>query len=726
MRRLLLMTLFLPLTMSLRVLLRPQFRTSLPLSRALSSFSTAPHNQMPAEFNATDTNKAKVKSRMFIRQKETDHKIMMRQNSNITDTNSAATLFDVWEEANKATLESARIINMDAAEPILEAELSASGYGEDKNDFYQLLVKEMESNARSKAKEAAQGNFMQLHGLNNRKMKIYTRFVMNLFNRCQKMMAPGPATVVAVLILRTGLNLNPMVCSGLLRLFGASPDHHHLVPAVQNYHSQLHSADEMITTQLVRYYLSAGDIPAALAAIDTLEAQNMLAKPRTYQAILQALASADDTEGCLSLLQRMQSPGRNITVSEEDYMTVAACIVRISAKSPLGLVNTPDGPRDARAIVDDIVTTMSALTISVAESQVGDAISAAKMGPFFDINRVMIPRATGQCPETGVHLRQIVLSKAERDEFRRQIKDIADCQYETFLGRDKLPFQVTEEDRQKAAEEMEAFVRYLDIKRDKPFTAVVDAANVAYRGQNYEDGGFRFNQVKAVTERLVEMGENVLIVIPEKYTWNYWKVVQKGGTKGGKPIVKRQYMEKEDRVWLKKLMSKDMLYVVPRKCLDDHFWMLASVSEQKGARSDLGYRPLTCITNDLMRDHQVSLLERLDAVTYHNWIASVITSFGGGFFYQNESKAKGWESKYVYDPNEITFQPPDPFSRIIQKNEDDFGNAVWHIPVREIEETVPAHKGPEGEASGLRVASNQNVEEKWICIKMERNVQVEE
>jgi hypothetical protein len=125
-----------------------------------------------------------------------------------------------------------------------------------------------------------------------------------------------------------------------------------------------------------------------------------------------------------------------------------------------------------------------------------------------------------------------------------------------------------------------------------------------------------------------------------------------------------------------------MLYVVPRLCLDDYFWMLASVSNQTQSRqgADLtvpvgdklgrfpGMRPMI-ITNDQMRDHKLDLLEPRE---FRRWCSCHIVNYHLSFYESDE-----WG-----EHREVELEPADYFSREIQGNPhpSGFGN-VWHFPI---------------------------------------------
>ena len=129
------------------------------------------------------------------------------------------------------------------------------------------------------------------------------------------------------------------------------------------------------------------------------------------------------------------------------------------------------------------------------------------------------------------------------------------------------------------------------------------------------------------------------------------------------------------------LTKRGQLYRVPPMCLDDYYWMLASVSEQTKSRKDTdldvsvdnaegrwpGARPML-ISNDQMRDHKLGLMEpRL----FRRWFGCYMVNYNFTAFVGQESVDR-----------EIGFSTADFFSREIQGHETDSGT-VWHIPVTE-------------------------------------------
>ena len=183
-----------------------------------------------------------------------------------------------------------------------------------------------------------------------------------------------------------------------------------------------------------------------------------------------------------------------------------------------------------------------------------------------------------------------------------------------------------------------------------------------------------------MVDTLEERGENPLVVIPHKYGYDTFY-----SSKGD-----HQHLDNVEIEIMKDLRARGKLYKVPPRCLDDFYWMLASVSDQTAARKgrDLsvpsddpegrfpGARPML-ISNDQMRDHKLELLEpRL----FRRWYGSYITNYNFTAYVMGES---------VKD-NEVGFSPADFFSREIQGNEcpgtnndgeSKFGGQSWHFPV---------------------------------------------
>ena len=157
---------------------------------------------------------------------------------------------------------------------------------------------------------------------------------------------------------------------------------------------------------------------------------------------------------------------------------------------------------------------------------------------------------------------------------------------------------------------------------------------------------------------------------------------------------------------VRRLKESGKLYIVPSRCLDDYYWMLASVSNQTTSRAgqDIdvpvnnpenrwpGTRPML-LSNDQMRDHRLEVLEpRL----FRRWTTSHIVNYNFTAFCADEDD---FESK------DITVSAIDFFSREIQGNPtfdgDQENGMAWHLPVKEWDDhdrlciRIPNIKGDE-------------------------------
>ena len=134
-----------------------------------------------------------------------------------------------------------------------------------------------------------------------------------------------------------------------------------------------------------------------------------------------------------------------------------------------------------------------------------------------------------------------------------------------------------------------------------------DGPNIGYYMQNFDKGEFNFHQIQFVVDTLESMGERVLVTIPEKYTEKSFIVVKTSGKV-------RQRLSAKDWNICQNLIKSGKAYVVPKGCLDDYFWMLASIASKedyiKPGNADgrwPGIRPML-ISNDKLRDHKLELM----------------------------------------------------------------------------------------------------------------------
>jgi hypothetical protein len=138
-------------------------------------------------------------------------------------------------------------------------------------------------------------------------------------------------------------------------------------------------------------------------------------------------------------------------------------------------------------------------------------------------------------------------------------------------------------------------------------------------------------------------------------------------------------------VWfILRLINEKKMYIVPTRCFDDYYWMLASITKQKGLDPEStinqssgsvlpGIRPLL-VSNDQMRDHKLELLE---PKLFRRWFSTHIVTFTISHFAEDE-----WEDRT------IRFAPADSFSCEIQGNpivRQGMAGTAWHLPIADWE-----------------------------------------
>jgi len=298
--------------------------------------------------------------------------------------------------------------------------------------------------------------------------------------------------------------------------------------------------------------------------------------------------------------------------------------------------------------------------------QVGDVASDDELIAC----RVEVDEVSARCPRTNVRLKLINLEKGDRHNVTETLLKMAAMQFESFSVKQGY----THEDPTKATEDLRQFLQWLKDRDGDPFTVIVDGANVAFFNI-FRNGGFSHNQIKLVVDELEKMGENVLVVLPHKYAQEKIHMTS---------LRKRyytQYLNEDELKIIDEFKSKGQLYIVPQGYLDDYYWMVSSVSDQKTSSNGVSLDVLPCnkegrwpgtrpiiITNDLMRDHKLELLE---PKLFRRWSRSHIVS------YDFPDSVEG-------EKQEVVIQKPLCFSKEIQGNPTEIENSssmVWHIPV---------------------------------------------
>jgi len=266
----------------------------------------------------------------------------------------------------------------------------------------------------------------------------------------------------------------------------------------------------------------------------------------------------------------------------------------------------------------------------------------------------------------------LLLNEEQRQEFFQSLLRVTRIRHEEFKKKIQLhkksKFQNVDMD---PIEEIQNFTAWLSTRKE-PFTAIVDGPNAGHWGHNRMD----YQQLRIVVDKLEAQNERPLVILPGKYLHAH-------SSKG-----RRWFLSPEDQAIVKDLKDSGKLYIIKPLCLDDHYWMAATLTRMGGASSTYwmispekkangqlpGLRPMV-VTNDLMRDHWVDLLEpRL----FQRWKGSHMVHL-----------------QFSDDRDEIQLVAAELYSREIQGNyeKEENNNAkksskrrknlTWHFPVAE-------------------------------------------
>jgi len=264
------------------------------------------------------------------------------------------------------------------------------------------------------------------------------------------------------------------------------------------------------------------------------------------------------------------------------------------------------------------------------------------------------------------------LSNEQRQRVHETLLEMASSQHEEFAAkmreRGKIRQDPASSSGAYALEQLAAFAEWVS---EQNFTAIIDGPNVAYCGHPV----LHYSQVARMVQYLEGLGERPLVTMPYKYCQPSFYVATIG---------QEQTLSDRDNQVITELQERGQFYVVPEWCLDDYYWMIASVVADPSTVAPSngvtlpGLRPLL-ITNDQMRDHRLTLLEpRL----FRRWTSCHVVRYGFDAWVDDE-----------WSPNRpVSLQHADSISREIQGNPTTHGGGrgtAWHIPISEWSEGYP-------------------------------------
>ena len=551
-----------------------------------------------------------------------------------------------------------------------------------------------------------QENFLTKTNLTSIQYDYAVKVLTYMGDFCAKKQQPLPLAIAWRKLLESGKFPRENTISTYMYALSLDESTSHLCGEAATVHDLLFEPNEKTIVLRIKSLIASGDAVGAELLLQKLP-NNDWTRLRTYLPILYYYCEEADLSSVLRLYRQMQNaPG--VHFDADTYAVLISSIaenggfrhdaVPIEGAFSAGFAHA-HGPR----LFDDLAQEMANDVLEISNSSVrvlfngflrGSKDSLSSVEPLLDdmvgcndpastnemiLSRVAVDETTALCPRSQAQLQLFQLDPSNREHVEKTLQSMAKDQFVEFQqkiaertkksgseAKKKRPPEVFDPDY--PVQELRNFTTWLK-SRDGPFTAIVDGANIAYFGH----GTVRYSQIQHVVEKLEAMNERPLVVMP-------WKYLQ---PKFHASVGKVQALSEKDLAVIARLEEEGKLYEVPTKCLDDYYWMIASIvgddHETVGAADDdgrfPGVRPML-ITNDQMRDHKLELLEpRL----FRRWCSCHIVNYNFPEPYYDE-----------WDARALEFHAADVFSREIQGNPsdsheemNDSGSLAWHFPVSE-------------------------------------------
>jgi len=303
---------------------------------------------------------------------------------------------------------------------------------------------------------------------------------------------------------------------------------------------------------VLRLYLELGDLSSALRLYRKMRAMSTVhLDAEAYIHVIAGIAesgrfarNAKPIEGARELgYANSSGPG----LFDELCTEMAAEIIEVPEGSGKRLYNAL-----ARGFPDSCLTG----TESLAPLKVSDTRADTRE---LLVNRVRVDAATGVCPRSGVKLRLIELEGHQKEKLIRGLISLAKTQ------------QVNSKHAQKqtpAADLLMNFYQWLDQREGEPYTSLVDGANVGYYQQNFDGGKFSYHQIQFVVDSLERMGEKVLVVLPSKYTLDWFRVST--AAPGSQERSKQRLTPEEKRIRNELLRQEKLVRIPPGYLGESH------------------------------------------------------------------------------------------------------------------------------------------------------------
>lgn len=519
-------------------------------------------------------------------------------------------------------------------------------------------------------------DFAERFKLDSEQMDYLLRCLAYMGDHCAKAQKVLPAMVAWSKLRETGIQPRERLVSTYLYVLssGSDPPVDTVVEAA-TFHDLLFAPNEKTAYLRIKFLVLQGQPDAARNVL--FQSNQDWQKLRTFLPLLEHYLLSGDLNQALNLFLDMRAAPGAILDADTYAMLLSQLAVRGRFSETVPAISD-EWSNEGSKLLDQILDAMSKDLLELTPEAVdsvyrsfcqgfNNAITdeCCSINDEIVVGRVKVDETSAVCTTTGARLRLFDLTQQQRGQVHERLLDMATLQHEEFSAKLQARGISTGNrvDSQSAEENLRTFSNWLK-NQTAPYNVIVDGANVAYA----DHGDLHYSQILHVVERLEAMGERPLVVMPSKYVGKKFYVA---GIGKNQVLSDREYQVVED------LISSNKMYQVPAACLDDYYWMIASVADPRAAEVVQaenptgrfpGLRPML-VTNDQMRDHKLALLEpRL----FRRWKGSHIVKYKIQPYQENE-----WETR------QVDFAPADFFSREIQVNEASgpMSGRAWHIPV---------------------------------------------
>jgi len=368
--------------------------------------------------------------------------------------------------------------------------------------------------------------------------------------------------------------------------------------------------NEICFTALARMEALAGNPDAALAIAISIAEKGLFPRLRCFTPALVAYAEEGNAAKAFEVDNAVAAVGLEFGENEFGRLLQAAAGGGGEYSAVEGVLYRMS--RELQALQPITIERARAFFTSNAVNR-GDASPSSSSSSW--ILEECSVAEDGTCPAAGegVKLSAIDLSTLEYEEFKTGVAELA-----------------AKQERQ--PNDFKIFVEWLE--QHGPFGAVIDAANVAFYGQNFDSGGFSFAQVGAVVDRLHETHAELRPLV----------LLHVNRTKA--PAAQSSAAV----ALLDRLRAENCFFATPAGSNDDWYWMYAAVAAGNGG---------LLVSNDEMRDH---LFHMLSPKFFEKW-------------------KQRHQLRYTFTgtPDTLKFDYPPPFTTCVQKLE---GTATpsWVLP----------------------------------------------